>query len=100
MLCSPVPQNPSHATSLQRLRIAGHWSRTWGHAKGSISASAPTQRMKVNASGDTWPVIARPITQLTDQKRIVRVSRRYGDAWNAGALRGIEDGLRAGAAII
>jgi hypothetical protein len=38
--------------------------------------------MKVNASGETWPEIARPITQLTDQKRIVRVSSRYGDAWS------------------
>jgi len=40
MLWSPVPQEPEHATSLQRLRIAGHWSRTWATRR-EASARAP-----------------------------------------------------------
>ncbi len=62
--------------SFQWRRTAGHCARISRHAKGSMIATAPTQRMKVNASGETWPAIARPITQLIDQKSTVSVRRR------------------------
>ena len=55
-----------------------------------MTATATTQRMKVSVRGVTWPTIARPITQLSDQKSDVRVSRRYGDAWSVKEGRGIE----------
>jgi hypothetical protein len=51
---------------------------------------ATIQRMNVSANGDTCPTIARPITQLSDQKRDVRVRSRYGEAWKRGEAPGIE----------
>jgi hypothetical protein len=54
-------------------------ARIAGHAKGSITASATSQRMYESAKGVTCPAMARPITQLRDQKNAVRERRRYGD---------------------
>src|SRR2546423_15352245 len=81
-LCSPVPQKPSHAMVFQLRRIAGQCERISGHAMANIAAMAISQRMKVSAKGVTCPTMARPITQLSDQKKAVRPRRRYGDAWN------------------
>src|SRR6185503_19724192 len=89
-LCSPVPHAPSQTITFQWRRTAGQCARISGHAKGSMTAIATSQRMKVNASGETCPTMARPITQLSDQKSDVRVRSRYGEAWNAGRRPGIE----------
>ena len=59
-----------------------------GHANGIITATATVQRMQESASGETWPTMARPITQLSDQKSDVRLSNRYGEAWNVRMRRG------------
>src|ERR1700674_523641 len=90
MLCRPVPQNASHTIIFQLRWIAAQWVRISGHAKGSITATATIQRMKVSASGETCPTIARPITQLSDQMSDVRLRSRYGEAWNVEMRRGIE----------
>src|SRR5579859_2744525 len=71
-------------------RIVARCSRRSGHANGIIAASATHQRMNVSAKGVTWPAMARPITQLRDQKSAVRLRSRYGEAWNEAARRGIE----------
>lgn len=52
------------------------WPRIERHANGSITATATHQRRNVSASGEISPTMARPITQLRDQKNAVRVSRR------------------------
>jgi hypothetical protein len=75
-LCSPVPQKPSQTIFFQSRRITSRWARIAGHANGSINASATIQRMYVRANGVTWPAMARPITQLSDQKNAVRERRR------------------------
>ena len=84
-----MPQKPSHTISFQLLRISGQWRLMSGQAKGIITTTATTQRMKVSAKGETCPTIARPITQLSDQKNAVRLSSRYGDAWNFGGTDAI-----------
>jgi hypothetical protein len=38
-----------------------------------MNRTARTQRQYANATGDIWPTTARPITQLSDQNRLVRV---------------------------
>ena len=76
-----MPQKPIHAIVFQCLRMMGQWRRIPGHANGIITATATSQRMNVSASGDTWPTMARPITQLSDQKNDVRLRSRYGEAW-------------------
>src|SRR5512132_4115054 len=55
-----------------------------------MTATATTQRAKASVNGDTWPTIARPITQLSDQKNEVRLSSRYGEAcqWKVRAAIG------------
>src|SRR5690349_20290564 len=78
--------------TFQFLRTAGQCARISGHANGIITVTAIVQRMNVSANGVTCPTMARPTTQLSDQKNDVRVRRRYGEAWNAGARRGIERG--------
>src|SRR5207249_7328406 len=89
-LWSPVPQKPSHAITFQWRRTAARCARMSGHANGIITATATPQRMQERASGETWPTMARPITQLSDQKSDVRLSSRYGEAWNAAVRPGIE----------
>jgi hypothetical protein len=60
----------------QLRRMVARWVRTCGQANGSITITATTQRTNASANGDTWPTMARPITQLSDQKNAVRLSRR------------------------
>ena len=60
------------------------WRRIGGPVRADPAATRtassprppPTQRMNVSAKGVTWPTIARPITQLSDQKSDVSVSSR------------------------
>ena len=60
-----------------------------GHATGSITATATIQRMHASEKGETCPTMARPMIQLSDQKSEVRLSSRYGEAWNVRTRRGI-----------
>src|SRR5258708_5582980 len=76
--------------SFRLRRIAGHCARTSRQANGIITAIATSQRMKTSAKGVTCPAMARPMTQLSDQKSAVRPRRRYGDAWSVRARRSIE----------
>ena len=79
-----MPQKPSQTIVFQLRRTTGQWARITGKANGIITATATIQRAKVSAKGETWPTIARPITQLSDQKNAVRLRSRYGEAWNFG----------------
>jgi hypothetical protein len=47
-----------------------------GHANGIIAPTATIHRIHVSVRGVTWPTIARPITQLSDQKSDVRLRSR------------------------
>ena len=62
--------------TFQFLRMTGQFARMPGHANGIMAPTATIQRIHVSVSGVTWPTIARPITQLSDQKSDVRLRSR------------------------